>query len=193
MGKILIHAAFESLGWSDGNFSVIGQVTGYRLKNHWGIIHLQRQLITPADFESLTYSGGDRIIVSKKINPFTLKFGCIDLTGKLTIPFQYDGITVSGLRAIVFLKNGPTFEFGLIDLNDKGFIPLRYHQIHSIGTLRYGVENSNRKTALFSEEGIQLTDFLINSISTFHHGMAASHQNMFPLGRRLSVVMPRQT
>jgi hypothetical protein len=177
MGKILIPAAFEALGWSDGNFSVIGQVTGYKLKNHWGIIHLQKQLITPADFESLTYPGGERIIVSKKINPFTLKFGCIDLAGKLTIPFQYDGITVSGLRAIVFVKNGPDFEYGLIDLNDKGLIPMRYRHVHPIGTLRYGVENTNRKTALFSEEGIQLTDFVIDSISSFRHGLAVIYQN----------------
>ncbi len=177
MGRILIPAAFEALGWSDGNFSVIGQVTGYKLKNHWGIIHLQKQLITPADFESLTYPGGERIIVSKKINPFTVKFGCVDLTGKLTIPFQYDGITVSGLRAIVFVKNGSTFEYGLIDLNDKGIIPQRYYRIHSIGTLRYGVENSNHRTALFSEEGVQLTDFVIDSISSFRHGMAVTYQN----------------
>jgi len=177
MGRILIPAAFEALGWSDGNFSVIGQVTGYKLKNHWGIIHLQKQLITPADFESLTYPGGERIIVSKKINPFTVKFGCVDLTGRLTIPFQYDGITVSGLRAIVFVKNGSRFEYGLIDLNDKGIIPQRYHRIHSIGTLRYGVENSNHRTALFSEEGVQLTDFVIDSISSFRHGMAVTYQN----------------
>ena len=177
MGRILIPAAFEALGWSDGNFSVIGQVTGYKLKNHWGIIHLQKQLITPADFESLTYPGGERILVSKKINPFTVKFGCVDLTGKLTIPFQYDGIAISGLRAVVFVRNGATFEYGLIDLNDRSIIPQRYHRIHSIGTLRYGVENSNHKTALFSEEGVQLTDFVIDSISSFRHGMAVTYQN----------------
>ena len=178
MGKVLIPASFEALGWSDGNFSVIGQVTGYKLKNHWGIIHLQKKLITPADFESLTYPGGERVIVSKRINPFTLKFGCIDLTGKLIIPFHYDGIAISGLRAIVFVKNGPAFEYGLIDLNDKGFIPLHYRYIHSIGTLRYGVENSNGKTALFSEEGTQLTDFVIDSISSFRRGMAVIYQNL---------------
>ncbi len=176
-GKVLIPAAFEALGWSDGNFSVIGQVTGYKLKDHWGIINLQKQFITQADFESLTYQGGDRIIASRKTNPFTIKYGCLDLTGKMTVPFRYDGINISGLRAVVFIKNGPLFEYGLIDLYDKGIIPLRYRQIYPIGTLRYAVENRALKTALFSEQGNQLTNFEIDSISAFHHGMAIIYQD----------------
>ena len=176
-GNILIPASFEALGWSDGNFSVIGQVTGYKLKDRWGIINLQKQFITQADFESLTYSGGDRLIASQKTNPFMTRYGCLDLTGKVTVPFRYDGIKISGLRAVVFIKNGPAFEYGLIDLNDKGIIPLRYHQIYPIGTLRYAVENGSSKTALFSEQGSQLTDFVIDSISSFRKGLAVIYQD----------------
>ncbi len=176
-GKVLIPAAFDALGWSDGNFSVIGQVTGYKLKDHWGLINLQKQFITHANYETLTYSGGDRVIASLKTNPFSVKFGCIDFAGKVTIPFHYDAITVSGLRAIVMSRNGPKYEYGLVDLDDKGFIPVRYRQIRSIGTLRYAVENDDHKMALFSEQGLRLTEFEIDSVSAFHNGLAVVYQN----------------
>jgi WG containing repeat len=176
-GKVLLPATFEALGWSDGNFSVIGQITGYQLKDRWGIINLQKQFITKADYESLTYPGGDRIIASLKTNPFTIKYGCLDLSGKTTVPFHYDGIKIVGLRAVVFIRNGPVFEYGLVDLSDKGIIPLRFRQILPIGTLRYAVENPESKTALFSEQGQQLTEFVIDSISSFHKGLAVIYQN----------------
>ncbi|MBK8290379.1 MAG: hypothetical protein IPK96_04865 [Flammeovirgaceae bacterium] len=41
----MVLAAFEALGWSDGSFSVIGDVTGYRLNNHWGILNLKKNLL----------------------------------------------------------------------------------------------------------------------------------------------------
>jgi hypothetical protein len=31
-GNVVLPPSFEALGWSDGNFSVVGDVTGYRLK-----------------------------------------------------------------------------------------------------------------------------------------------------------------
>jgi hypothetical protein len=176
-GEIVIPASFEALGWSDGSFSIIGQVTGYRSKNKWGLLNLKKEFLTRADFEQLLYTGGDRIIVSKKINPFTLKLGCINLDGKQAIPFNYDGIRINGLRAIVFNKNGSKYEYGLIDLSDKGILPMKYKNIESLGTLRYAVQNFDNKIALFTDSGTRLTDFSIDSLSAFHRGWAIIHQD----------------
>ncbi len=176
-GEIILPASFEALGWSDGSFSVIGQVTGYRSKNQWGLLNLKKEFLTKAEYEQLVYTGGDRIIASKKINPFTTKLGCINLEGKLTIPFNYDGIKINGLRAIVFTKNGSKFEYGLIDLFDKGILPVKYKSIESLGTLRYAVQNFDNKIALFTEQGIKLTDFAIDSLSTFHKGWSVIYQD----------------
>ncbi|MDZ7649430.1 MAG: hypothetical protein U5K54_21025 [Cytophagales bacterium] len=68
-GDVLVPAAFEALGWSDGSFSVIGDVTGYRLNNHWGILNLKKEFITQATYESLVYAGAEYVIARKKINP----------------------------------------------------------------------------------------------------------------------------
>jgi WG containing repeat len=176
-GKVILPASFDALGWTDGSFSVINQVTGYRQNSKWGLINLNKQIVTKAEYESVTSSGADRVIVSKWINPFTKKFGCVDLEGKVTVPFLYDGISIRGLRAIVFIKNGVRYEYGLIDLNDKSILPLHFREIKPVGTLRLAVQNFQRKTALFSEEGFQLTEFTIDSISTFKKGKAIVYQD----------------
>jgi hypothetical protein len=176
-GKVIIPAAFDALGWADGSFSVINQVTGFRQKGKWGLINLKKEFVTKAEYESVTTRGGDRIIASKHINPYTIKYGCLDLTGKVTVPFTYDGLEIHGLRAIVFIKNGPKYEHGLIDLSDKSILPVRYRDIRPIGSLRFAIQNFDRKTALYSEEGLQLTDFVIDSISSFRKGNAIIYQN----------------
>ncbi len=176
-GQVVLAAAFEALGWSDGSFSVVGQVTGYRSKNQWGLLNLKKEFLTGADYEGLIYTGGDRLIASKRINPFTIKQGCLNLAGKVTVPFHYDGIKISGLRAIVFTKNGTRFEHGLVDLDDKGVLPLKYKNIQSLGSLRYAVQNFDNKIGLFSESGIRLTDFVIDSLSDFQKGWAVIYQD----------------
>lgn len=176
-GKVILPATFDALGWTDAGFSVINEVTGYRQNSKWGLIHLHKHLITKPEFESVTSSGADRVIASKWINPFTKKFGCLNLEGKVTVPFLYDGISIHGLRAIVFIKNGTRYNYGLIDLNDKSILPLRFRDIKPIGTLRLAIQNFEEKTALFSEEGIQLTEFTIDSISAFRKGKAVVYQN----------------
>ena len=176
-GQVVLAAAFEALGWSDGSFSVVGQVTGYRSKNQWGLLNLKKEFLTHAEYEELIYTGGDRLIATKKINPFTIKQGCLNLAGKVTVPFHYDGVKINGLRAIVFTKNGSRFEHGLVDLEDKGVLPLKYKNIQSLGSLRYAVQNFDNKIALFSENGLKLTDFVIDSLSDFHKGWAVVYQD----------------
>jgi WG containing repeat len=176
-GNVIIPASFDALGWADGSFSVINQVTGFRQKGKWGLINLKKEFVTKAEYETVTSRGGDRVIASKHINPYTIKFGLLDLTGKVTVPFTYDGLEIHGLRAIVFIKNGVKYEHGLIDLTDKSILPVRYRDIRPIGSLRFAIQNFEKKTALYSEEGLQLTDFVIDSISAFKKGSAIIYQN----------------
>jgi hypothetical protein len=176
-GKVILPPSFDALGWTDGSFSVINQVTGFRQTGKWGLINLKKEVIIKAEYESVTSTGGDRVIASRQINPYTTKYGCIDLTGKVTVPFVYDGIAIHGLRAIVFVKNGPKYEHGLIDLDDKSILPIRYRDIRPIGSLRFAIQDFNKRTALFSESGLQLTDFTIDSISSFKKGNAIIYQD----------------
>lgn len=177
-GKIVITPAFEGLGWSDGSFSIVGQVTGYKTNKKWGLINLKAQRLTEAEYLNLYPSGGDRIVAKKQIDAVSTKQGCIDLKGNVTVPFKYDGIKIDGLRAIVFTKTGSSFKYGVIDLNGNTIIPLNYKNIFTIGSLRYGVQNDENKSALFSEVGRKLTDFVIDSISPFVKNKAIVHQGL---------------
>ncbi|GHM99904.1 hypothetical protein WSM22_13940 [Cytophagales bacterium WSM2-2] len=176
-GNVVIPPAFEALGWSDGSFSVIGEVTGYRIKGLWGLINLKKIYLTKAEFENLVYSGGESVVARKKINAAHYKTGCLNLRGEIKIPFGYDGIQVQGLRAIVFNLTRTGFHYGLADLNNKLILPVNYRYIRPLGTLRYAVENSKGKIALYNEEGNAVTDFVIDSVSVFYKGYAKIYQD----------------
>lgn len=177
-GKVVLPASFDALGWADGSFSVIGDVTGYRLNNQWGIINLKKEFITKAEFESIVYSSGEYLVARKKINPAQVKAGCLNLRGETKIPFQYDGIQVHGLRAIVFHFQKGRYYYGLTDLENRIVIPVLYKQIYPLGTLRYAVENEHGKIALFTETGKAISAFNIDSIAAFKNSKAIMYQNL---------------
>ncbi len=178
-GKVMIPAQYEALGWSDTPFSMLGDVTGYKSNGHWGLINLSNHRITKAEYEEMV-PGDASLIIAKKKSTLSLRMvsGCISLSGKEIIPFEYDGIKISSLRAIVFTKVGNQFKYGLIDLTNKTLIPQQYKSIQPLGSLRYAIENFEAKTALFSDNGKQITEFNIDSISSFKQNMAIIYQNL---------------
>src|SRR4051812_30597365 len=64
-GVVLIPATFDALGWSDGSFTVVNSVTGYRRDGRWGLINLKKELVTAPEYENLTSGGGDRVVASR--------------------------------------------------------------------------------------------------------------------------------
>jgi WG repeat protein len=177
-GHVVVPPSFDALGWSDGSFSVIGNVTGYRMNNRWGVLTLKNEFLTSADYESLEYAGADNIVARKKINPAQTKVGCINLQGQVKIPFQYEGINIHGLRAIVFNLEKSKYVYGLVDLQNHVLIPLRYKSVYPLGTLRYAVENDAGKIALHGEDGKPITEFQIDSISQFRDSKAIVYENL---------------
>ena len=139
VGNVLIPPSFEALGWSDGSFSVIGQVTGYRLHGKWGLINLKKELITQALYLSLVYSGGEYVVARKKLDAVLTKTGCINLRGVIMVPFIYDGINIHGLRAIVFNIQMARYQYGLTDLQNHVLIPVEFKNIYPLGSLRYAI------------------------------------------------------
>jgi hypothetical protein len=178
-GKVLIPAKYEALGWSDGEFSIVSNVIGYRAKGKWGLISLNNHIITKPEFEEISPADASLLIVRKK-SPASLRMICgiITSSGKEVIPVQYDDIKVASLRAIVFTKIGNQFKYGLVDLENRVLIPQQFKKILSIGSLRYAVENFEDKWALYSESGKQITTFSIDSISSFQKNYAIVYQGL---------------
>lgn len=177
-GKVLIPAQYQALGWSNGKFSMLNTVTGYKADGFWGLINLDNHLITKAVYEEMLPNEGSLIIARKKSNlSLRMLTGCLSVSGKEIVPFQYDGISLSFFRAIVFTKIGNQYKYGLIDLENKTLIPQQYKNLYSIGSLRYAVENFENKMALFTENGKQVTNFNIDSISSFKKDYAVIYQD----------------
>lgn len=178
-GQVLIPAQYQALGWSNGQLSIVNNVTGYKINGLWGLINVSNNKVTKATYEELNPGEGSLLIARKK-SSLSLRpvQGCINTEGKEIIPFQYDGIKPGELRAIVYTKIGNLYKYGLIDLANKTIIPQQYKDIHSIGTLRYAVENFDHKTALFTDAGKQITGFTIDSISSFTKNYAVIYQNL---------------
>lgn len=176
-GNILIPASFEALGWSDGTFSIIGQITGYKLKDQWGLINLKKEFLTKADYKTIIHQGGDRVIATKQINPAQIKTGCLALNGEVKISFAYDAITIIGLRAIVGVQKDMRLNYGLLDTEGREIITVQYKSIRALGTLRFAIENWEGKVALISEQGKPITEFKIDSVSAFKGNIAIFHQN----------------
>src|SRR5690606_12341572 len=97
--------------------------------------------------------------------------------GKVAIPLVYDGLSLSNMRAVVMTRSLNTFKFGLTDLDNRVIIPLEYRRIYPLGSLRFAVENFSRKTAIFSDQGTQLTAFDIDSLSAFRNNYAVVYRN----------------
>jgi hypothetical protein len=178
-GQVLIPAQYDALGWSDGKLSVINTITGFKINGLWGLINLSNHKITKPLYDELIPGEASYLLARKKSSlSLRLVQGCINTEGKEVIPFQYDGIKLNSLRAIVYTKIGNIYKYGLIDLQNKALIPQQFKYINSIGSLRYAVENFDNKSALFGEDGKQITPFHIDSISVFRKNYAIIYQNL---------------
>jgi hypothetical protein len=175
-GQVVIPPQYEALGWSNGSFSVRGNVTGYKLKGAWGVVNLNNERVTSPDYFLLTPAEGNLLIAGKQNVLLQVKTGCISTEGKTVIPFAYTDIKVHALRAVALIRDGNLFKHGLIDLNNKVIIPFLYKNIYPIGSLRYAVEDFNGKTALFSDGGRQITGFTIDSLSQFTNSLAIIYE-----------------
>jgi len=195
-GRIVIPANYEAIGWTNGELSVIDKVVGYRSKGLWGLIHTSNKVLTPPQYLDLRPAEGFYLTAQKRSATHQrASFGLIDVSGKTIIPFLYDGIKVSNMRAIVMTRSsGNRFQFGLTDLSHKLLIPVNYQRIYPLGSLRYAVENSDRKIAIFSEAGLQLTGFIIDSIAPFQKDFAVIYQDQRQgmINRRGEVVVKPQ-
>ncbi len=177
-GKILIPARFDDLGWSNSKFAVVKNVIGYRSGNYWGLVSLDDHVITKPLYEEIFPADGSLIIARKK-SSFSLRLvtGCLNTSGKEILPFEYDGVSISNNRAVVFTKIGNQFKFGLVDLENKTLIPQQYLRVSAIGAHSYAVRNFDQKIALFTDDGKPVTGFTIDSISVFRKNYAILYQN----------------
>jgi hypothetical protein len=118
-------------------------------------------------------------LLERKLTPRKPKPVALNLKGEIKIPFQYDGISIHGLRAIVFNLNNASYHYGLTDLENRLIIPVVYKRILPLGTLRYAVENDLGKICALSEKmGVPLQILKLTQLPTFDKSRAIIYQNL---------------
>lgn len=178
-GQVLIPASYDNLGWSNGQLSIVDEVVGYKAGGFWGLIHISNKRITAAEYLELLPGEGSLLVARCKPGLSQRpSYGLLNTAGKIVIPFLYDGLKPVNMRVIALSRAGSKFNFGLIDHSNKILIPLQYQRIYPLGSLRYAVEDFQHKTAIFSEEGKQVTGFVIDSISSYKKDCAVFYQHL---------------
>lgn len=177
-GKVWIPAQYQALGWSDEKFSIVDNVIGYKLNGRWGLISTRNVVITKNEYEEIIRGEGS-ILIARKHSQLSLRVttGCLNTAGKEVIAFEYDGLKLTSLRAIVFTLIGNQYKYGLIDLDNKTIIPQQHQNIYPISSLRFAVENFENKIAIFTEGGKQVTGFTIEKIAPFTKNYATIYQD----------------
>lgn len=177
-GIIVIPASYEALGWSDGTFSIKGQLIGYKKNGTWGLISVRNEIVTPNNYVSLI-PARNYFIATKQSPSLRLSTGCLSIDGKELIPFNYTDLVLTESRLIAVMKDNHVFKYGLIDFDNNIVIPIQHKSITPLGSLRYAVENFESKIAIYSESGKAMTPFAIDSISEFQFDHARIYQQGF--------------
>jgi hypothetical protein len=177
-GRILIPANHDAIGWSNGKTLPFENVIGYKSGALWGLISLSNKVVTQPEFIELVPGEGSLLVASKKSSLSQRSaFGSLSTSGKTVIPFIYDGLRIAHMRAVVMSRENTKFRYGLIDLDNNILIPIIHQRIYALGSLRYAVQNFENKVAIFSDEGKQVTGFVIDSLSSFKMDYAIIYQN----------------
>jgi hypothetical protein len=162
-GQVVLAPDFEALGWSDGSFSVVQEVTGFRAGATWGLLHLRNQVIVPAQMAELTVHQAS--ILARKFTPEGWKAGVLNVQGKMIIPFIYDQISLHGSRAIVTRKKNRGFVQGIVTLAHEPVLDVSYSSIVPVGRSRFAAQKPDGPFELLDENGKRYYEGQIQSLA----------------------------
>ena len=166
-GRTIIPAKYEGIGWSDGRFSVNDGVTGYKQDGKWGLISIQQAMVTQPLYQQLTAYTDSRGRTVYTAQQASYKTGIINNKGEARIPFIYDDIRAADDRLILMIRRQDRWIFGLSDLDHRIILPPEWAAIKPAGRSLFGVTSTQRKTALYTRDGMRTTEFLFDSIGSF--------------------------
>lgn len=150
-GQVVVAATFEALGWSDGSFSVVESVTGFRSGNAWGLLHLKNNILHPAQFTELTLHGA--YLNARKFTPEGWRSGILNLQGKTVIAFIYDHIRLHGMRAVVTVRKNGEIRQGILSLANETVLPVSYRSIIPVAKRQFAISNTDGLFELVDENG----------------------------------------
>ncbi|MCE2733935.1 MAG: WG repeat-containing protein [Flammeovirgaceae bacterium] len=149
----------------------------YQKNNFFGLADATGKPITSAIYNEIL-PGTDYSIV-RIWNKAQAQFltGTVDAKGKTLITPAYIDLKRDGLRLIACRKVKQSFRYGLLVASGKEIIPLDYVSVQSLGSMRYAVENDEKKFAIYTDEGINLTGFTLENLISVKPNLIQFTQN----------------
>ncbi len=154
-GNWVIPPFYDDLGWSNGDFSVVDEVTGYKMGEYWGLINIKNIKITLAEYKNI-YPLDDQHCLATKPDSYKLneKYGLISIrSGKTIIPFNYTSLAKTGYHFIAGKYSNDILLYGIIDSKGKFVVDFNYRQIMSLTDDLYAAKNDQGLYDLLNVNG----------------------------------------
>ena len=169
-GKKLTATGYQKVGWTNGLYTAVNGYIGYKNNDLWGLLHLKSARTTAPAYTSIAPYDENLIVASKREkNTIQRNYGVITTNEKAVISFKYNYLSPAGAQLVAARPVDNKNRYGLINKKEGIIIPFVYHKISALEGGQVSVVNDEKKAALFSNEGVQLTPFEFDSILTLDH------------------------
>lgn len=162
-GEVLISAAYENLGWSDGTHHPIEGVIGYEQNGLWGLISISNRVLSKALYSQLYFSS-DQFLVASRSPSYSDRelFGILNPRGQAVVGFQYSSIKSFNSGFLVGQKFDGNELFGVISLTEEKLVPIIYQNIVETVS-NYIVKKQG--TGILNRSGKELTSLDFDDIT----------------------------
>ena len=145
------------------------------LNGHWGLIDQQGNRVIKPEYDQIRpFLFEDETLVWAKKKD---KYGCLDISGKVIIPFEYKDLQNS------FWEGQPTFaqkngKYGFIDRNNQVLIPFKYSSTQGFGIFSdLAPVSIKEKYGYIDKTGREAIPLQYEYADTFFSGLAAVVKN----------------
>ena len=166
--EVVLPATYEAVGWSDNSFRIVDNSIGIKRNGKWALTKVGGDQTTPHQYTELfPFTNG--LFVAGRRSQFSIlnSYGVISVKGKTVIPLDYDRLTVAGKQLIAATLSQGRYKYGLLSNTGKWVIDQAYESITLVEPEVFAVKEPGKLSALFSDQGRQLSPFEFESIEAF--------------------------
>ncbi|MEM9325401.1 MAG: WG repeat-containing protein, partial [Bacteroidota bacterium] len=163
LGKIIVPAVYDDLGWTDHSASE-SNVLGYQEDHLWGLMASNGKRITKPAYYGVYPFDTDGLYKVGVTGAFTndLRFGLVDEKGRLVLSCHYFSLHCAGEDIIASIYRNHQVRYGVMGANMESKIPINYLEIKKLGGLFLARQEDGR-WAFFKEDGRLATPYLFDS------------------------------
>jgi len=168
-GVIVISAQYESVGWSNGTFTITNDLIGAQQNEKWALFKVDGTKITDHLYATLhPFVDGIFIAGIRPNGSILLDYGLINNRGKTTLPHDFFRLEPLNSNLIATKKIANIYRKGLLSKNGTPIIPITFKSVKGIDNGLIAVQNNDNLSALYNNSGTALTTFQYETIEVLN-------------------------